>query len=136
MDIAIKCADISNPAKSRDLSTKWAERIMEEFFLQGDEERKRGLPISMFMDRQNTNVAKCQIAFIDYIVKPLYEAWDSYMNEGGEHGCLAYISENREYWKGSVFLLFFFFFPCGFCFKDLPLSNPTSVFLRQNPSPL
>lgn len=34
MDIAIKCGDISNPSKNTDLCSKWADRIMEEFYNQ------------------------------------------------------------------------------------------------------
>ncbi|KAI8925600.1 hypothetical protein BC831DRAFT_400947 [Entophlyctis helioformis] len=99
MDIAIKCGDINNAAKSQSLCTQWAMNIMDEFFKQGDEERRRGLPISMFMDRQTTVVSKCQIGFIDYIVLPLYEVWDQYMNEDGNFPALNNLRANREYWK-------------------------------------
>ncbi|KAK6097090.1 hypothetical protein MT418_002724 [Batrachochytrium dendrobatidis] len=99
MDIAIKCSDINNAAKSLPLCTKWAENIMEEFFKQGDEERKRGLPISMFMDRQTTVISKCQVGFIDYIVLPLYEVWDQYMNEDGKFPAVSNLQSNRDYWK-------------------------------------
>ncbi|KAJ3264593.1 High affinity cAMP-specific and IBMX-insensitive 3',5'-cyclic phosphodiesterase 8B, partial [Blyttiomyces sp. JEL0837] len=34
LDIAIKCGDISNAAKSNELCKKWASAIMDEFFLQ------------------------------------------------------------------------------------------------------
>ncbi|KAI9138921.1 hypothetical protein BKA69DRAFT_1088657 [Paraphysoderma sedebokerense] len=99
MDMAIKCADISNPTKNLKLCQKWADRILEEFFLQGDEEKKRGLPVSRFMDRTNTVVSKCQIGFIDYIVLPLFEAWDMYMNEDGSFQAMSNIAKNREFWK-------------------------------------
>eukprot|EP01137_Pigoraptor_chileana_P036946 Opistho-2@33321 len=48
--MAIKCADVSNPTKARDVYDKWTSRIMEEFFKQGDRERELGMPVSMFMD--------------------------------------------------------------------------------------
>ena len=35
--------------------------MMMEFFTQGDRERARDLPVSMFMDRYNTNVPGCQV---------------------------------------------------------------------------
>ena len=31
------------------------------------------VPVSMFMDRKTTNIAKMQMGFIDIIVKPLFE---------------------------------------------------------------
>nr|KAJ3423197.1 High affinity cAMP-specific 3',5'-cyclic phosphodiesterase 7A [Polyrhizophydium stewartii] len=99
MDIAIKCGDINNAAKSQSLCTQWAMNIMEEFFKQGDAERKRGLPISMFMDRQTTVISKCQVGFIDYIVLPLYEVWDQYMNDDSKFPALENLRANRDYWK-------------------------------------
>ncbi|KNE60308.1 hypothetical protein AMAG_05710 [Allomyces macrogynus ATCC 38327] len=83
MEIAIKCADVSNPTKIAPLAQKWTELVIQEFYLQGDAERARGLPISGFMDRHNPGIAKCQVAFIDFIVLPLYQIWDQYMNEDG-----------------------------------------------------
>ncbi|KAJ3124679.1 High affinity cAMP-specific and IBMX-insensitive 3',5'-cyclic phosphodiesterase 8A [Nowakowskiella sp. JEL0407] len=99
MDIAIKCGDISNAAKPTELCTKWAALIMEEFFRQGDEEKRKGIPVSMFMDRNNTVIPKCQVGFIDYIVTPLYEVWDQYMNEDKKFLALENLHKNREYWK-------------------------------------
>lgn len=34
MQIAIKCADISNPTKDVSLCNQWAARVMEEFYRQ------------------------------------------------------------------------------------------------------
>ncbi|KAJ3212962.1 High affinity cAMP-specific 3',5'-cyclic phosphodiesterase 7A [Dinochytrium kinnereticum] len=100
LDIAIKCGDISNATKSNELCKKWADLIMEEFFRQGDEEKKSGYPVSMFMDRNNTVVSKCQVGFIDYIVSPLYEVWDSFVTEEQQSfSALQNLSKNREYWK-------------------------------------
>ncbi|KAI8903826.1 hypothetical protein EDD86DRAFT_230704 [Gorgonomyces haynaldii] len=99
LDIAIKCGDINNASKSLDLCTQWASLIMNEFFLQGDEERKRGLTVSMFMDRDTTIISKCQVGFIEYIVIPLYEAWDLYMNDEGNFPAMENLRSNRDYWK-------------------------------------
>ena len=48
---------------------------MEEFYQQGDAERALGLPISPFYDRNNKQMAKCQIGFIKFIVRPLYSTF-------------------------------------------------------------
>lgn len=45
----LKIADISNPLRQWSDSEKWAEAVMQEFFLQGDQEKRLGLPISPFM---------------------------------------------------------------------------------------
>lgn len=99
LEIAIKCADISNQAKPSPIAARWADLITEEFFRQGDEEKQRKMPISNFMDRDSNSKAKCNLGFIDYIVKPLYEVWDTYMNEDGKFPALYFIEQNRSRWK-------------------------------------
>jgi len=97
LQIAIKCADISNPTKSTFLCNAWATRVMEEFFRQGDEERRQLLPISAFMDRTKPSEAKCQLGFIDFIVGPLFEVWVNFLPE--MTNCLVLVEQNRAMWK-------------------------------------
>ena len=59
--MALKCADLSNPAKPFSIYMEWCSRIMEEFFCQGDLEKTLKLPVSKFMDRENSDIAKCQV---------------------------------------------------------------------------
>jgi hypothetical protein len=61
LNMAMKCADINNPSKKLKYCRKWTDMIMEEFFAQGDEEKKLGLKVSMFMDRDTTDIPKCQV---------------------------------------------------------------------------
>jgi hypothetical protein len=73
--MCVHCADVSNPAKNFHVYEKWAHLVMEEFYQQGDKERHLGMTISPFMDRTNPQVAKCQLGFIKFIVRPLYVAF-------------------------------------------------------------
>eukprot|EP00727_Mastigamoeba_balamuthi_P010417 m51a1_g5999 putative 3 -cyclic-nucleotide phosphodiesterase (401) ;mRNA; f:11952-17634 len=73
LQVLLKVADVSNAARSWDVCKRWADRVMEEFWLQGDKEASVGLAISPFMDRRNSDVPKCQSAFIKYVVLPLVE---------------------------------------------------------------
>jgi len=57
----IHCADLSNPTKPLDLYRQWTDRIMQEFFAQGDTERKLGLDISPMCDRYTATVEKSQV---------------------------------------------------------------------------
>ena len=41
--MVIKFCDISNPSKNWENHMRWTRLITEEFYLQGDEEKKRGL---------------------------------------------------------------------------------------------
>lgn len=71
----VHCADLSNPSKDVALAATWAKRVLDEFFLQGDEEKNRGLPVSPLMDRDTVIMEKCQASFIDFVVYPLWEVW-------------------------------------------------------------
>ncbi|KAI9345013.1 hypothetical protein BDR26DRAFT_1005825 [Obelidium mucronatum] len=102
LDMAIKCADLNNPAKSLESCKLWAFRIMEEFFQQGDRERLNGLNVSMFMDRKETNIPKCQVGFVDILVTPLFEAWSQCIATDFTRLCMKNISLNRAYWESIL----------------------------------
>ncbi|KAJ1550733.1 High affinity cAMP-specific 3',5'-cyclic phosphodiesterase 7A, partial [Nowakowskiella sp. JEL0078] len=101
LNIAIKCADVNNPAKPINQYKKWTENIMEEFFRQGDEEKSLGVPISMFMNRETTDIPKCQIGFIDFIVFPLFETWYNFMQEDVQTN-MDNLQFNKSYWKAKA----------------------------------
>eukprot|EP00727_Mastigamoeba_balamuthi_P012201 m51a1_g7603 putative 3 -cyclic-nucleotide phosphodiesterase (760) ;mRNA; f:241653-244736 len=71
LQMMLKMADISNPTRCWDVCQRWAVRVMEEFFSQGDKERARGLTVSAFMDRETTDIPKCQQAFTQFVVRPM-----------------------------------------------------------------
>ncbi|WKX96934.1 hypothetical protein Q1695_012967 [Nippostrongylus brasiliensis] len=77
--MVIKMADINSPTKPYSLHRQWTDRICQEFYEQGDEERRRGMPITPYMDRDDAQVAKLQDSFIAHVVSPLALA----MNEAG-----------------------------------------------------
>ena len=53
----LHAADISNPAKPLPAYIDWTDRVLAEFYHQGDEERKASLPVSTFYDRSAPNVS-------------------------------------------------------------------------------
>ena len=55
------CADLSNPTKPLELYRQWTDRIMAEFFQQGDRERERGMEISPMCDKHTASVEKSQV---------------------------------------------------------------------------
>ncbi|CAD5210311.1 unnamed protein product [Bursaphelenchus okinawaensis] len=75
----IKFADINSPAKPYLLHRQWTDRICQEFYEQGDEEKTRNMAVSPYMDRNEPAVAKLQDSFIAHIVNPLVIA----LNEAG-----------------------------------------------------
>jgi len=58
------CADLSNPTKPYLLYSRWVERVMEEFFRQGDQEKARGIDVSAMCDRQTATVEKSQVFIV------------------------------------------------------------------------
>jgi len=70
MSLLLHAADISHPGKPWRLHKKFADTILEEFFLQGDEEAKLGLPFSPLCDRNTVLIPESQISFIEFIVEP------------------------------------------------------------------
>ena len=83
----VHCADLSNPCKSTDLYSFWLDSVQQEFFEQGDLEKKMGLEISPMCNRDTDSsiVAQNQIGFIDYIVFPLWEAWSELVFPDGQN---------------------------------------------------
>lgn len=77
--MGIKCADIGHSAKDGELHRKWTQLVCEEFFAQGDLEKAKGQAISMYCDRDNTDIAKSQAGFLKNICVPLYEVWGLYL---------------------------------------------------------
>lgn len=89
--------DVSNPAKDREIMLRWTDRVVEEFFIQGEMEKQLGLPVSPFMDRDTIVIKKMQVGFADFIVAPLFSVWAQILpniNTGAYRTLLG----NREFW--------------------------------------
>mmetsp|Transcript_43094 Transcript_43094/g.125407 ORF Transcript_43094/g.125407 Transcript_43094/m.125407 type:complete len:922 (-) Transcript_43094:472-3237(-) len=71
LEMFLHLADISNPLKPFKICEAWAHRIIEEFFNQGDEEKRLGLPVGMLNDRDKINKPGSQHGFISFLVAPL-----------------------------------------------------------------
>ena len=74
---------------------------MEEFFLQGDKEASLGMPVSPFYDREKTNVAQCQMGFINVLVKPLYAEFTGLLGYGDSQAseCFRCLETNLRGWE-------------------------------------
>jgi len=95
----LHAADISNPARPKHIMLSWSQRILEEFWAQGDEERGLGLEISPLCDRASgrASVAKGQIGFIRFVVQPLYEPLAMLVTCASE--ALGQLEENKLFWE-------------------------------------
>ena len=75
LEIVIHACDISNPTKPFDIYTFWADKVVEEFWLQGDKEKSLGLKVSMNCDRLTSTKAQVQVGFMDFIVGPFFTSF-------------------------------------------------------------
>jgi hypothetical protein len=73
LELMVHTADISNTMRPTNLAVQWSNRILQEFFEQGDRERALGRPISPLCDRDTVSLPSSQIGFVNYIVKPAFE---------------------------------------------------------------
>jgi len=92
-DMSAQCSPCFETAKD------WAERIAEEFRKQAAREQELGLQVSPFMARLETaaDLALGQVAFIDYVVQPLFAAAQKIFPEVSE--LEANCRSNREAWR-------------------------------------
>ena len=97
---AVHTSDISNPSKPLALSRQWTDRAIEEFYLQGDKERKLNIEISPLMNRLQPNVAKSQRGFIDFVVAPMLKVMAQIFPELKE--CIKELEYNRNYWDQQI----------------------------------
>ena len=70
MNLLIHSADISNPTKPFEIYFKWAKLVVNEFYEQGDKEKKLGLTCSC--DRNKVTLYQSQLGFINYIEIPFF----------------------------------------------------------------
>ncbi|TYZ60117.1 hypothetical protein PybrP1_005864 [[Pythium] brassicae (nom. inval.)] len=98
LKMILHTCDVSNPAKDRELMLKWTERVVEEFFVQGDLEKQLALAVSPFMDRDTIVLKKMQVGFADFIVAPLFSVWAQILGNVNAVGYKTLLA-NREFWS-------------------------------------
>ncbi|KAH1003670.1 hypothetical protein HUJ04_003551 [Dendroctonus ponderosae] len=99
LQIALKCADISNPTRPWDISHKWSIKVCDEFFRQGEFERELGLPVTSICDQQTTSVAKIQVGFFRFVVMPLFSEWHRFMRSALSTHMMEMLDSNRRRWE-------------------------------------
>jgi hypothetical protein len=72
MNIVLYASDHSAPCKGMLSYFKWMAAEMEEYYQQGDIEKKLGYSISPYYDRTTCNPFYYQRGYISVIVEPIY----------------------------------------------------------------
>ncbi|XP_077282259.1 uncharacterized protein LOC143908466 isoform X2 [Temnothorax americanus] len=102
LQIALKCADISNPCRPWDISRKWSYKVCEEFFRQGDYERRLNLPVTPLCNRHTTSIPKIQAGFFKHVVTPLYMEWHCFLGDGLSVSLMKYLKINQKKWETLI----------------------------------
>ena len=72
MQLMVKCADISNVVKPAAMARRWALRVTDECFNQGDAERAMGMEVSATCNHLAISRVALQTGFIDHVAEPLF----------------------------------------------------------------
>ena len=72
MNIILYASDHAHPTKISVAYFRWMANEMEEYYQQGDIEKKLGYTVSPFYDRTTCNPFIYQRGYINVIVEPLY----------------------------------------------------------------
>lgn len=71
LQLAMKAADISYCFNTLEVHKAWVTRLLEQQYVQGDDQKARGLQVSVLMDRTKpSNIADGQAAFFNLVVMP------------------------------------------------------------------
>uniref|UniRef100_A0AAY5EUZ3 Phosphodiesterase n=1 Tax=Electrophorus electricus TaxID=8005 RepID=A0AAY5EUZ3_ELEEL len=99
LQMALKCADICNPCRPWELSKQWSEKVTEEFFHQGDIEKKHKLEVSPLCDSETNSIADVQIGFMTYVVEPLFAEWARFSDTRLSQTMLGHLCLNKASWN-------------------------------------
>ena len=64
LNFIIHIADLFHNYRKFEISLKWVELLINEFWKQGDKEKELKLPVSFLCDRENFDVPKSQVGFL------------------------------------------------------------------------
>ena len=100
LKLIIHAADIGHSAKEQALHHRWSSLITEEFFNQGELEKSKNYPVSMYCDKDTTIVPKSQIGFLKNIALPLFELLTEYLQSSDINNyCLEQVKSNIGVWE-------------------------------------
>ncbi|KAI8646063.1 hypothetical protein BD408DRAFT_380894 [Parasitella parasitica] len=94
--ILLHAADISNMARPWVISKQWSDLIIQEFFSQGDEEKKRKVAVSPGMDREVNSQQSISLKFGQHIL-PYFQTLVSLLPKS--HVFVDFLVANRTEWE-------------------------------------
>lgn len=74
LNFFIHLADLAHNTRLFSISLKWVELLSEEFWRQGDKEKKLNLPVTFLCDRDKVNIPQSQKGFISGFIIPTFDS--------------------------------------------------------------
>eukprot|EP00928_Gymnodinium_smaydae_P029443 TRINITY_DN22179_c0_g3_i1.p1 TRINITY_DN22179_c0_g3~~TRINITY_DN22179_c0_g3_i1.p1 ORF type:complete len:964 (-),score=161.37 TRINITY_DN22179_c0_g3_i1:82-2973(-) len=105
MCMLFRAADIGHSAKEWELHEMWSIKVTDEFFLQGDEERRLGLPISPLCERKGFVLANSQVGFLQFVCVPTWTAvarYEALAQNAERHGKVSMIPTKSHRRRSSA----------------------------------
>lgn len=99
----VHTCDLYTPAKPKELSQIWSNKINQEFINQVKEEEKEGLPVTPFyvgLEDLKTR-AKNETSFIEFIVMPLWKSLNE-LFDGNLDDLVGNCESNKKYWQDML----------------------------------
>eukprot|EP00352_Strombidinopsis_acuminata_P006279 CAMPEP_0176349990 /NCGR_PEP_ID=MMETSP0126-20121128/9113_1 /TAXON_ID=141414 ORGANISM="Strombidinopsis acuminatum, Strain SPMC142" /NCGR_SAMPLE_ID=MMETSP0126 /ASSEMBLY_ACC=CAM_ASM_000229 /LENGTH=164 /DNA_ID=CAMNT_0017699725 /DNA_START=2651 /DNA_END=3145 /DNA_ORIENTATION=+ len=81
MSVSLRVANQFKVVRDRPVFFKWMDMMFDEFYKQGDMEKVLELPISKFMDRENTNKEKAFSNYLNVVCRPLFVTYLILVND-------------------------------------------------------
>ena len=95
--ILIKCGNMSNMMRSFDVVSDMAHSLYEEYFKQGDLEKKLGIEVSQMCDRNKPAVRENEIEFYRSFGIPLFELLSKLIPALADNNVI--IDNNKKQWE-------------------------------------
>ncbi|KAH8076718.1 3',5'-cyclic-nucleotide phosphodiesterase [Aureococcus anophagefferens] len=112
LQIALKCADISNQARPWKVANQWNEAVYSEFYHEGDLDAAAGRDVQPLQNRKTNRIPNSTAGFIQFIVAPLYEAFVSIMkrcssmeaeiDSSAVEECLVFLNKNKARYQKQM----------------------------------
>eukprot|EP00043_Microstomoeca_roanoka_P004774 m.51742 g.51742 ORF g.51742 m.51742 type:complete len:1027 (-) comp12646_c0_seq3:37-3117(-) len=99
LDYMLHCSDLSAGTKPWHLCYKWALRVLNEFWNEGDEEKRLGIPVGELNDRDAGSVPASQYGFLKFVCKPLWDEWNAFVSPGFDAVFMRNLEANMSLWE-------------------------------------
>ncbi len=88
LSLTLRISDHFKVMRGPTIFFKWMEAMFDEFFKQGEMEKVLDLPVSKFMDKDNTNKEKAFSNYLNVVCRPLLTTYLILVNDTDVHNAL------------------------------------------------